>query len=503
MKFQSGVAKFLVAGIFGVIIISFALSSFQRGDRFFGPQGGGASDEVAQVDGTPVSMREYQMALTRQLEFFSQMTGGNQLTAQQIEQFGIKNSVLTNLVNQKLMVNLVSKMGLNPGKEEVVQEIQALPYFKTNGQFNVELYKNLLNQNSYTPAVFESMIGDDIRNKTASKIFALTLVSKNFINDVAKLKNSILNGSAVKVIKKELKKLIRVEQSEINKYLSDAANKEKLQAAYQQNFSKYNVPEEIKASHILLTSKEKEAEADFMKRVNEAAKMTNAKNFKDQANKLTEDPSGKGKGGSLEWFSRGRMVKEFEEIAFNLKLGQISAPVKTQFGYHIIMLEDKKVGKTVGFELAKNELAQELVQESKLKEVDALAETVTNEVKLALDKNDTKALEEMKKKYGLKIELNKPFNLYDGKMGEITLLSDEVAQTYQSVKNPTTLTFKDVTGATIVRMNATKASEAPVSETISKEVATQESSNYSTKLRQELLKDLNKNSKIVTHPSLL
>jgi peptidyl-prolyl cis-trans isomerase D len=502
MKFQSGVAKFMVAGIFGIIIISFALSSFQRGDRFFGNMGGGA-DEVANVDGSSISVRDYSMAMQRQLEFFSQMTGGNPLTAQQIEQFGIKNSVLNSLINQKLMTNLVSKMGLSPGKEEIIEEIKKLPYFQTNGQFNVELYKNLLNQNAYTPASFENMIAEDLRNKVASKIFGFTMVSNNFINDVIKLKNSILSGTAVKVLKKELKKIIKVEQSEIEKFISDATKKEKLQEAYQQNFSKYNIPEEIKASHILFRAKEKEAEADFAKRVIEAAKSINRKNFKDQANKLTEDPSGKGKGGALDWFSRGKMVKEFEDVAFTMSLGQVSAPVKTQFGYHIILLEEKKAGKTVGLELAKAELAKELIQDAKVKEVDVLAETVSNEVKTALDKNDLKGLEDLKKKYFLVVEANKPFNLYEGKLGEISLLTDEVGQVYHSAKSPATLSFKDVTGATLVRLNANQNEAVASDEKKMKEIENQETSNFSNKLRQEITKDLNKNSKIVTNTSLL
>jgi peptidyl-prolyl cis-trans isomerase D len=329
------------------------------------------------------------------------------------------------------------------------------------------------------------------------------MVSNNFINDVIKLKNSILSGTAVKVLKKELKKVIKVEQSEIEKFISDATNKEKLQEAYQQNFSKYNIPEEIKASHILFRAKEKEAEADFAKRVIEAAKGINRKNFKDQANKLTEDPSGKGKGGALDWFSRGKMVKEFEEVAFKMSLGQVSAPVKTQFGYHVILMEDKKAGKTVGLELAKAELAKDLIQDAKIKEVDVLAETVANEVKTALDKNDLKGLEDLKKKYFLVVEANKPFNLYEGKMGEISLLTDEVGQVYHSAKNPTTLSFKDVAGATLVRLNVSQTEAVASDEKKVKEIETQETSNFSNKLRQEITKDLNKNSKIVTNTSLL
>lgn len=496
--FKSTFAKFLLGGIFGIIILSFALTGYQRAER----GGGGAHvDAVAEVDGTPITIREYQSALNRQLEFFTQMTGGNQLTSQQIEQFGIKQSVLSNLVNQKLMVNLVSKIGLNPSKTELAMAIQDLPYFKTNNVFNVDLYKNLLNQNSYTPTQFENMISDEVKTKAAQKILSGQLLSKNFINDVVKLKNSILNAHAVKITKKLLTKYIDVAKSEIEKYAADPNNKSKLEEAYQGNFAKYNQEEQVKANHILFTKKEKESDTDLLKRVQDAAKKITPKNFKEEANKLTEDPSGKGKGGSLDWFGRGKMVKEFDDAAFKLTPGTVSLPVKTQYGYHLILVESKKPAKSISLDLVKLELAKTLLQESKIAEADKLATTIAGEAKTLLEKGDLKGLETLKAKYELELVTNQNLNIYDSKIGSITLSDDEAMGLYKDGKTKPSVELTNPSSIILAKIFENKG--AKIDDKAFATVDQEEKSNFSRKLREEIVKDMNKSAKIITYPSLL
>lgn len=89
----------------------------------------------------------------------------------------------------------------------------------------------------------------------------------------------------------------------------------------------------VKASHILVDTKE---EADLIK-----SKIDNGESFEMLAKKYSKCPSGEN-GGDLGYFQRGQMVKPFEDAAFNLPVGQVSAPLKTQFGWHIIKVYDKK-----------------------------------------------------------------------------------------------------------------------------------------------------------------
>ena len=89
---------------------------------------------------------------------------------------------------------------------------------------------------------------------------------------------------------------------------------------------------QIRASHILVSTLDKAREI--------RTELENGKSFEELAEKHSECPSGK-EGGDLGFFSKGQMVKEFEDAAFSLDIGEISEPVKTQFGYHIIKLKEK------------------------------------------------------------------------------------------------------------------------------------------------------------------
>lgn len=91
---------------------------------------------------------------------------------------------------------------------------------------------------------------------------------------------------------------------------------------------------EVRASHILV--KTLDEANDILNKINSGQK------FEKMAKKHSDCPSGKRAGGDLGYFTRGRMVREFENAAFSMEIGQISAPVKTQFGYHIIRVTDKR-----------------------------------------------------------------------------------------------------------------------------------------------------------------
>src|SRR3989338_2070175 len=120
-KFTTRVSYAIAVFFIGAIIISFIVSGLDINSR---------TDIVAQVDSTPISFREYQGALTQQLNFYGQMMGGKALTSQQIKQFQIKESVLNSLIQQKILINLATDMSLNPSLEEIKDEIKAQSYFQ-------------------------------------------------------------------------------------------------------------------------------------------------------------------------------------------------------------------------------------------------------------------------------------------------------------------------------------------------------------------------------------
>ena len=143
---------------------------------------------------------------------------------------------------------------------------------------------------------------------------------------------------------------------------------------YDKNQDKFKQPELVRARHILLTVKEGEAAADKERKREEMKKIK--KQLKDGADFATlakqySDCPSKEKGGDLGFFAKGQMVKPFEDAAFAMAPGAVSDIVETQFGFHIIKVEEKKAARTVGFDEAKERITGFLGQEKLNKSIDA------------------------------------------------------------------------------------------------------------------------------------
>jgi peptidyl-prolyl cis-trans isomerase D len=136
-----------------------------------------------------------------------------------------------------------------------------------------------------------------------------------------------------------------------------------VQRYYNDNIQQYQTPEHVRASHILLETAGKN-DADVKKRAEEILKQVKSgADFAELAKKVSEDKGSAPNGGDLDYFGRGRMVPEFEQAAFSMQPGQISDLVKSQFGYHIIKVVDKKAGATRTLEEVRAQIQQQLAME--------------------------------------------------------------------------------------------------------------------------------------------
>jgi peptidyl-prolyl cis-trans isomerase C len=139
---------------------------------------------------------------------------------------------------------------------------------------------------------------------------------------------------------------------------------EAVRAAYDQNPQNFQRPEQVRASHILIKSDESDSQEEkdeALEKATEIAALARQEgtDFAVLASKHSEGPSAT-RGGDLDYFSRGRMVKPFEEKAFSMKVGEISNPVLTKFGYHVIYLTDRRDGVTIPFEEVRGKLGADL-----------------------------------------------------------------------------------------------------------------------------------------------
>ncbi len=188
------------------------------------------------------------------------------------------------------------------------------------------------------------------------------------------VKNSIL---AQELLKKEIQAKVKITDEEVKEY-------------YEKNKDKFKEPEQVKARHILIKvdsnadeRKWKEAE-EKAKQIKE--RIEKGEDFAKLAKEFSDDPGTKNRGGELGFFAKGRMVPEFEAAAFALKPGEVSDPVKTAFGYHIIQTLEKKSAKQKEFNQVKEQIRQMLKREKERKLMDKMIAELKKEHKVTINK---------------------------------------------------------------------------------------------------------------------
>ncbi|QXM07446.1 peptidylprolyl isomerase [Crassaminicella indica] len=159
---------------------------------------------------------------------------------------------------------------------------------------------------------------------------------EEYLKELKSVEENLLKQYAVKKLLEDVK----VDEAEIKEY-------------YEKNPEQFTTGDSVRAKHILVKDEEKAKE--ILKEIQDG------KNFEEAAAEYSECPS-KEKGGDLGYFQKGQMVPEFEKVAFELEVGAMGELVKTQFGYHIIKVEDKKAASTMPFDQVKGQLEQYILR---------------------------------------------------------------------------------------------------------------------------------------------
>jgi peptidyl-prolyl cis-trans isomerase D len=377
--------SWIITILLGLIIVVFI--AFYGGSQ----QPTGVTSHVAEVNGESISQREFIVHYQRTVERYREMFKGS-FTPELLKNLNIKQSLLEEMIEARLVLQEARRLGLSATDEELMNAIAQVPEFHVNGRFNKERYIQLLRANRLTPAQFEE---DQRKQLTIQRLLGVLAdaahVTEAEVRERYRFEQEKINLQFIRFSVSDNLSEVKITDEDVQKFYD--RNKEslkeplKVQVEYIpysfEQFSgpvqltdkevedyysanratKFTTPKQAKVRYIMVRldagadAKQKEAAQVLANRI--IAEARGGKNFADLAKKESQDPSAE-KGGEIGWLNQGQLPEALDKQIFALAKGEISEPIETPVGFHIVKVEDIKEEKTLSLAEAKPVITREL-----------------------------------------------------------------------------------------------------------------------------------------------
>src|SRR5262245_12336528 len=407
-----------------VAFVLFYIPDFLRGSG----ADASSSDTVAVVEGREITSGEFRRTYQAQLQAYRSAYGNN-MSEQLLKQLGIDQQILQQMVDERAALAEADRLGIAVSDDEVRQRILSMPAFQDNGQFIGEArYQQLLRMQRppLTSAEFEDNVrrGLAVEKLRASVTDWLSVPDKELEREYRR-RNDKVKLAVVSFTADSFRTQVNASDAEIASHFDAHKNDFKIpekrkiryllvdidalrakvvvppadiEKEYNNNIEQYSTPEQVRASHILLKTEGKDEAAVKTKAEELLKQARGGADFADLAKKNSEDEASAKNGGDLDYFGKGRMVPEFDAAVFAMQPGQISDLVKTQYGFHIIKLVDKKVATTRPLAEVRQQLSDQLAYQRAQAQAADLAQKLEGQIKKPAD------LDSVAKAQGLTVE---------------------------------------------------------------------------------------------------
>ncbi|HEY3454071.1 MAG TPA: peptidylprolyl isomerase [Bryobacteraceae bacterium] len=385
-----------------------------------GGPGGGNDNVVASVGKEAITASDVQREIQRITRGQANLPKG--LIAMYIP------SIVNQLVEQKALAYKAREMGLSISDDELISTIQSTFAAQMGGKFDMQIYRGFLAQQGLTDRAFEEqereamlvtrlesiekqslIVSDEAaraeyqRKNLKIGLAYLKFEGKDFLAKVNKDPAAVKayfdkNRAQFRIPEKRDVELVAGTVADFMQkvQISDA----ELQKQYQESLDSFRTPERVRVRHILIKTqgKPKEEAPKLKAKAEDLLKQLKAgADFADLAKKNSEDTGSAEKGGELGWIVKGQTVPNFEKAAFSLQPGTLSGIIETEYGYHILQVEEKQAAHTQSLEEAKPQLLAEAKKQMASDNLSKAIEAAHNEALRAPTQEAAIAA-----KYGLK-----------------------------------------------------------------------------------------------------
>ena len=349
-------------------------------------------DAAARVNGQEISLADFRRAYGQQLDAL-RTRGGGDLPEALARQFGIPGRVLDQLITTELLEQAAEAHGITVSDTDLLDFIRKDPSFQKDGQFDPETYNQVLQAYARKSAPdYEAGLR---RRLAAQRLLGMVAQTAEISDDELRAR-FLREGDTVSlsVVKFDpaayAAKIKAPTPAEVAAW--EKAHGKEIAAYYEANKRTYSKGEQVRLRHILVRMDRNPTEDDKVKAHDRALELRKqiqgGKDFAEVAKESSDDPGSKDQGGELGWNERTAFVPSFAQAAFNLKIGELSEPVITPFGWHLIQVEEKKPAEEKPLASVSGEIAQVLLRKER---ASALADADAKKAAAALQKGTSLA----------------------------------------------------------------------------------------------------------------
>lgn len=363
--------------IVGLIIITFALfgiDQYAKGDKII---------EVAEVNGEPITATEFLTLYNRQKARLQNQFG--EMYDQVVKDEELRDQVMDALIESEVIKQWSAEHNMLVSDAQLAQTIQGADVFQKDGQFDQQVYEDVLLRNGLTVAMFEREQRQFlIENQNRQLTMASALSTQRELEALAALQFQERKVDYLRVDQRPFMKKAEITEAQISGYYEQnkaayitpemvkldylllsqaeiakkvAVDDDTLKAFYQDNQDQFIESEQRKASHILVRVDETQSDEVAQQKIADLQKqLKDGADFAKLAKENSDDPGSANMGGDLGFFQQGMMVPEFDKAVFSMNEGEVSEPVKTDFGYHLIKLTAIQPKLTKPYESVKAEV---------------------------------------------------------------------------------------------------------------------------------------------------
>jgi len=419
-KFTGWIAALIIGAISVALVISFGNMNQTPLEQ----------DVVITVNDKEITLVDYREEYTNQLLQFQEVFGDE--IPESLE-FTIQESATENLIMKALLNDYVDAQGYRVSPEYVAELITTNPNFQLGEGFNRENYQAILSSQGVSQSQYENDLRIELQiNQLRRGLIESSFITPSEFRRFVELQMEERDGQYLLIPSSKFADQVSLDKEAVSAFYTENINsfmtEEEIDVEflsidiediaqsiefstldveqyYKENLDRFRSNEERKSSHILISFDDEVIEDAALEQSKDILlRIKDGESFEELAEEYSDDGGSAANGGDLGWAEPGLFVSEFDQVLFALEISEISDPVKTQFGYHIIRLDDVKEGRSKEFAEIEEELTDEysrLLAEDRLydlaEQLDDLALQAYNELdtvadRLALELNHISAI---------------------------------------------------------------------------------------------------------------